>query len=316
MSRFVPTKEDLRSSLLFCYLLRKTPSQAHTMLVKAYGTHSPSENQCDHMFDKFREENIQLLGRGKQRKIRDYELQALLDEDNSQSLGQLGDSLSACAITISSRLKALGLTKKQGLWVPKELGEEQLKTRKTSCETLFAKLQAEPFLDRAVIGDRKWIYLEEPKRKIILCVWWDQHGLIYHELLQSDERANIDLYHQQIISLNNSVHERRPKYTENNNKVILLYCHAPSDASTLVEDTFKSLGWETYEAYPPDLAPSTHLFASMDLTIAKQFFISQEQVQTWLDDWFRLQGDKYHFEIHNLPEIWKACINKQGDYIR
>lgn len=315
MTSFVPSKEDLRNSLLFCYLLDKTPLQAHTMLVKAYGSHSLCKEQCIDLFDRFRKENIHLEDRGKPKKFQDNELQELLNEDNSQTQAQLGDSLSVCVKTISLRLKEMGIIKKLGLWVPQQLDEEQLKNRIICCETLLARLHREPFLDRAVIGDRKWIYLEQPKRKIMLCVWWDQHGLIYYELLPSEETVNINRYHQQIINLNNAVCEKRRQYNECDNKVVLLHCNAPSDASTVVEDTFKSLGWETYETSSPDLAPSTHLFSRMELIIGRQFFITNNQVQTWINEWFRSHGYKCHYEIHNLPDIWKSCINKQGNYV-
>jgi len=66
-----------------------------------------------------------------------------------------------------------------------------------------------------VIGDEKWIYFENPKRKrswvtpgepstanrygrkTMLCVvgtmlWWDQKGVIYYELLKPGEIINTE----------------------------------------------------------------------------------------------------------------------------
>ena len=72
-------------------------------------------------------------------------------------------------------------------------------------------------------GDEKWIYFQNPKRKkswvdlaqpstsssrpnrfgwkTMLCVWWDQEGVIYYELLNPGETVNAHRYHQQLIKL-------------------------------------------------------------------------------------------------------------------
>ena len=72
------------------------------------------------------------------------------------------------------------------------------------------------FLHRIVTGDEKWIYFENPKctkswvdpgqpstltarpnrfgKKTMLCVWWDQEGVVYYELLKPGETVNTDHY--------------------------------------------------------------------------------------------------------------------------
>jgi len=63
-------------------------------------------------------------------------------------------------------------------------------------------------LHHIVTGDEKWIFFENPKRKkswvdpgapstltarpnrfgrTMLCVWWDQKGVVYYELLKPGE---------------------------------------------------------------------------------------------------------------------------------
>uniref|UniRef100_A0A0K2SXR1 Putative LOC100903547 [Metaseiulus occidentalis] n=1 Tax=Lepeophtheirus salmonis TaxID=72036 RepID=A0A0K2SXR1_LEPSM len=53
MSNFVLTNYDVRTSLIFCYQLKKTASRAHLMLVEAYGGHVLSRAQCFRGFEKF-----------------------------------------------------------------------------------------------------------------------------------------------------------------------------------------------------------------------------------------------------------------------
>ena len=72
MSIFVPSNYDSRTSLIFCYQLKKSALEAHRMLVEAYGQHALG--------------NIP-------KKFEDAELQALLDEDDGQTQQQLAEQL-------------------------------------------------------------------------------------------------------------------------------------------------------------------------------------------------------------------------------
>lgn len=89
MSNFVPTNYDLRTSLIFCYHLKKNAAQAHQMLVDAYGGYALSRPQCFRWFEKFRsgDFNVENDERGRpSKKFEDAELQALLDEDDGETV--------------------------------------------------------------------------------------------------------------------------------------------------------------------------------------------------------------------------------------
>ena len=75
-------------------------------------------------------------------------MQALLDEDDTQTQQQLLDQLSVTREAISIRLKAMGKVQKIGKWVPHELNERQLENRKTICEMLLARYKKKSFLHR------------------------------------------------------------------------------------------------------------------------------------------------------------------------
>ena len=144
------------------------------------------------------------------KKFEDNELQALLDEDDAQTQQQLADQLNVTREAVSICLKSMGK------WVPYELNERQQENRKITCEMLLARYKRKSFLHRIVTGDEKWIYFENAKRKrswvtpgepststarpnrygrkTMLCVWWDQKGVIYYELLKPGETVNIKRY--------------------------------------------------------------------------------------------------------------------------
>lgn len=343
MSSFVPNNYDLRTALVFCYHLKKSAAESHRMLVDAYGEHALGKTQCFEWFKQFKSGDFDVSNgeRGKPpKKFSDSELQALLDEDDTQSQQELADQLNVSQKAISIRLKAMGKIQKVGKWVPHELNERQQENRKTICEMLLKRYKRKSFLHRIVTGDEKWIYFENPKRrkswvnpgepskatarpnrfgkKTMLCVWWDQKGIIYYELLKPGETVNTDRYYQQMIDLDRALREKRPEYEKRQHKVILLHDNAPSHTAKRVRETIETLSWDLLEhaAYSPDLAPSDyHLFASLGHALAEQRFNSYENVRNWLDNWFALKDEQFFWRgIHKLPERWEKCINFNGNY--
>ena len=47
---------------------------------------------------------------------------------------------------------------------------------------------------------------------MMLCIWWDQEGVIYYELIKPGETVNADPYRQQLIDLNHALLKKRPQY--------------------------------------------------------------------------------------------------------
>jgi len=93
------------------------------------------------------------------KKFEDNELQALLDDAQTQ---QLADQLNVTREAVSIRLKSMGKIQKM---VPHELNEKQQENRKITCEMLLTRYKRKSFLHRIVTGDEKWIYFENSKHK-------------------------------------------------------------------------------------------------------------------------------------------------------
>ena len=55
------------------------------------------------------------------------ELQALLDENDSQTQKQLAEQLDVSQQSVSNRLRKIGKIRRTGGWVPFELNERQMK---------------------------------------------------------------------------------------------------------------------------------------------------------------------------------------------
>ncbi|GFV52130.1 mariner Mos1 transposase [Trichonephila clavipes] len=164
---------------------------------------------------------------------------------------------------------------------------------------LLARYKRNSYLHRIVTGDEKWIYFDNPKcnrsyvdprqpskstespnhfvSKTMLCIFWDQEGPIYHELLNPGETVNNDRYKQQLLNLNDAILEKRKKYRKHQHKVIFLDDKTPSHRAKLTKDIVKALSCYplAHVAYSPDLVPSyCHLFTSLGHALADQRFTS------------------------------------------
>ena len=101
----------MRETLLFCFNLNKSAAESHRMLVEAYGDSALSGTTCRDWFRRFKDSNFDLSDKKREnrpRKVEDYQLQAFLDEDDTQSQIMVVEQLGITQPTIFMRLRAMG----------------------------------------------------------------------------------------------------------------------------------------------------------------------------------------------------------------
>jgi len=138
------------------------------MFVEVYADNALSEITCRDWFRWFNDDNFDLSDKKREnrlRKVEDYQLQALLDEDDTRSQKLLAEQLGVSQAAISMRLHAMGKVQKIGKWMPHELNDRQMERRQNTCQILLARQKRKLFLHRIVTDDEKWIYFQNPKRK-------------------------------------------------------------------------------------------------------------------------------------------------------
>lgn len=333
-----------RGVLLFLFDTKKNAAEAHQILLDTYGDQALSRRSCFSWFQRFQSGDFDLKDKerpGQPKKFEDAELQALLDENAAQTQKELAMVLHVDQKTISNRLHALGKIRKLGRWVPHQLSEEQLQARIIACKKHLADHKKNSFLHRIVTGDEKWVYYDNPKRKaayvdpgqpapsqpkreihcqkVMLCIWWDQKGVVYHELLKPGETITADRYRGQLTRLARALNTKRPAIAAKNYRVLFHDDNARPHRAKAAQDKIWDLGWDRLDqpAYSPDLAPSDyHLFRSMQIDLADVRFKNFEEVQKWVDHWFvEKNEDFFHRGIHKLPERWREVIANDGQYI-
>jgi [histone H3]-lysine36 N-dimethyltransferase SETMAR len=343
MSNFVPSKQHLREVLIHYFHLKKSATEAQRLLIEAYPEYSVSIRMCQEWFVRFRSGDFDTEDKerpGPSKKFEDDELEALLDEDPCQTQEELAKSLGVTHSAISKRLKAAGYIQKQGNWVPYELKPRDVERRFCMSEMLLQRHKKKAFLHRMVTGDEKWIHYDNPKRKksytkrgkpakstpkpnihgakVMLCIWWDQKGVLYYELLKPGETINGDRYRQQLIKLNAAIKQKRPEYATRHESIIFHHDNARPHVAVPVKNYLENVGWEIlpYPPYSPDLAPSDyHLFRSMQNHRSGIRFTSVEGIKKWLDSFFALKNEQFFWDgIHKLPERWEKVVASDGQY--
>jgi len=138
----------MREALLFCFNLKKSAAESHRILVKACDN-ALSETMCRDWFRRFNDDNFNLSDKKREnrpRKIEDCQLQALLNEDDTQSQKMFAEQLGVSQATISMRLHATGKVQKIGKWMPYELNDRQMERRQNTCQILLARQKRKSFL--------------------------------------------------------------------------------------------------------------------------------------------------------------------------
>ena len=166
-----------------------------------------------------------------------------------------------------------------------------------------------------IVTGEKWIHYDNPKsweppghaststakpnihgKKLMLCIWWDQLGVVYYELLKPNETITGALYRTQLMRLSRALKEKRAHYYSRHDKIILLHDNARPHVAAPVKTYLETHKWEvlSHPPYSPDIAPSDyHLFRSMTHSLSEQHFTSYEDTKNCIDDWIASKDEAF-----------------------
>jgi len=163
-----------------------------------------------------------------------------------------------------------------------------------------------------VTGDEKWIFYPKKKKyyakpgqslpstsistpwpnihgsKIMLCIWWNQKGLVVYELLQPGDSITGDRYRLQLIRLSRVLRKKRPEYEQRHDKVILLHNNARPHVAKVIKKYLGMLKWDVlpHPLYSPDSAPS-------DCSEGCSRFTSFAEIENWLQNWIVSKDESF-----------------------
>ena len=135
-------------------------------------------------------------------------------------------------------------------------------------------------------------------KKPMLCIWWDQHGVVCYELLKPNETNTGALYRTQLMRFSRVHEEKRAQYYSYSRdaKVILLHDNARSHVAAPVKTHLETLTSEvlSHPPYSPNIAPvDYYLFRSTVHGLSEQHFTSYEDTKNWVDSWITSKDEAF-----------------------
>lgn len=335
-------KRQIRTIFLFQFKLGRKAAETARDINDAFGAGTTNERMAQWWFKKFRcgDESLEDDERsGRPSDVDNDQLRALVEANPRTTVRELAEELEVGIATISDHLKQIGKSKKLAKWVPHELNNNQKNRRFEVSSALLLRNKNDPFLDRIVTCDEKWILYDNRRRsaqwldhdqapqhfpkpnlhqkKVMVTVWWSAAGIIHHSFLNPGETITADKYCQQIEEMHQKLQRKCPRLA-NMKGPILLHDNARPHVAQPTLQKLNELGYETlpHPPYSPDLSPTDyHLFKHLDNFLRDKCFKNQDDAKNAFNAFVTSrQPDFYSSGINKLISRWQKCVDCNGSY--
>lgn len=340
--KFMLGKKELRIILLHEFKLGHNAAQTTRNIVEAWGEGSTSERTVRRWFEKFRSGDVSLEdeeGRGRPPAVDNDQLKAIVEANPRQTVREIAQELDVSYPTIFEHLKQIGKVKKLDKWIPHELNENQKNRRYEVCSALLLRNKNDPFLDRIVTCDEKWILYDNRRRsaqwldhdeapkhfpkpklhqkKVMVTVWWSAAGIIHYNFLNPGETITAEKYCHELDEMHQKLREKQPALV-NRRGPILLHDNARPHVSRMTLQKLNELGYETlpHPAYSPDLSPTDyHFFKHLDNFLQEKIFNNQAAAENAFEEFVDSRTPEFYCNgINKLVSCWQKCVDCNGFY--
>ena len=328
--------------LLHEFKLGNKADQAVANINRAWGPGTTSRTTPYDWYEKFARGDTSLEekeGRGRKSKLSDEALKEVVEANPRTTLCALATLFEVNKSTIPRHLAAIGKVRKLEKWIPHELTENQKLRRFEVASSLLLRNKTEPFLNRIITCDEKWILYNNRKRsgqwvnkgepaghfpkqdlypkKIMVTVWWSAAGLIQYSFLQPGETITAESYSAQLAVCHQKLAKMQPALV-NRKGPILLHDNARPHVGLVTQRKLAELGIEVlpHPAYSPDIAPTDyHFFKHLDNFLTGKIFDNQEALQEGFMDLIASTTPSfYRTGIESLVERWAMIVDANGNY--
>ena len=204
--------------------------------------------------------------------------------------------------------------------------------------SLLLRNKNDPFLDRVVTCDEKWVLydirrrsapwldadeaprhfpkLELHQKKVMLTVWWSATGLKYYSFLNASETITAQKYCQQMDEMHQKLQQQHPALF-NRKGTILLHDNARPHVAKPTLPKLNELVYETlpHPPYSPDLSPTDyHFFKRLDNFLREKCFKNLSDIKKDFSDFIATRTQDFYvigIKIH-LFSVGKNVLILMG----
>ncbi|GFY37890.1 histone-lysine N-methyltransferase SETMAR [Trichonephila inaurata madagascariensis] len=142
------SKELVRSCFLYDFKLGLSASASSRRICQAFGDSSVTEHMARHWFQKFRSGDLSLSDKARTvrpQALDDETQQAAIEEDSSQTCGELSRQFNTSSEKVRLHLHSLGKMYRLSKWVPNTLLEVHKQQQAAACLSLLSCHIAHPY---------------------------------------------------------------------------------------------------------------------------------------------------------------------------
>lgn len=336
-------KSQIRAIIFYEWKNKTSPKCILEKLINVLGEDGIQLRTIQKWCKKFASNDFTLRDKersGRPKEIEDNQILECLNLNKSITAQEIAKELNVSDTEIRNRLRTMGFTCKLDKWVPHQLSEKNKFKRVEICTRLLEWNRNDPFLDRIITCDEKWVFFEnitrkktwslrcEPpqkvarrsltQNKVLLCIWWDIRGIVYHNFLKSGQTINSNNYCDMLEKVDANLKETRSSLI-NRKGVIFHQDNARPHKSRKTMQVLQKLNWTLMEhpPYSPDIAPSDfYLFRILQNHLSDLKFKSHEETINEVISFFQSKNqDFWKTGINKLVNRWEEVILKDGEYL-
>uniref|UniRef100_A0A0N5BIQ3 HTH_48 domain-containing protein n=1 Tax=Strongyloides papillosus TaxID=174720 RepID=A0A0N5BIQ3_STREA len=336
------SKRDICAIMLYEFKHGTNAAKTTQQIKETLGENVVSASTVQRWFMKFREssEDLENKERGRPETVLDNdELRKAVEANPRATIRELAEELNVSKTTVSDHLKQIEKRKKLNKWVPYDFNNYQKLRRFEICFSLILRNKNNPFLNRLITCNEKWIIYDNRKRseqwldkdeapkhfpkpklstkKIMVTVWWSAIGIIYYDFMKTGETIDSESYCQQIEKMHQKLSQKKPALV-NRKRLILHHDNAKPHVSKRTVQKLRKLEYETlhHPVYSPDLSPTDYyFFKHLNNSLAKKVFKNDEEAKTAFEAFIEFRSpDFYVDEINKLVSRWQRYIDCCSSY--